>query len=89
MTVLQLHVLSDMTILKVSEQNTMLQKNVEKLEDQELEARRTIRALHKQLNSPRMQPQVIRKSKTSQTTEAGVGPGNHLGWTLFLIAYSL
>lgn len=52
----------------------MLQKNVEKLEDQGLEARRTIRALQKQLKTPQVQNQVIRKSKTTQTAEGGVRP---------------
>lgn len=61
--------MSEMTIQKKSEEITTLKTNIEKLDDQELESRRTIRALQKQLKTPRSQPQVIRKSKTTQTGE--------------------
>jgi hypothetical protein len=61
-----------MTVMKTSEENNLLKKDIEKLEHQGLEARRTIRALYKQMKTPPpAQPTAgnLRKNKTTQTTE--------------------
>ena len=62
----QLGVLSDMTILRLTDQNALLEKGADKHEDQMLEARRIIRGLQKQLKT--LNPgNVLPKHETTQT----------------------
>lgn len=59
--------MSDMSIMKLSEENGILRKSIGKLEDEGMEARKAIRLLQRQLKSPL--PNVVKKAKATQTVE--------------------
>ena len=73
-----------MTILKLSDENATLQKDIDRMERQALETRRTIRALEKQLRTPKKKVEVPTKNQLTQTSEEvllAIHASTGGGWT--------